>query len=73
MEITRGGEHARGGHHVDVGMPEEKVAESLDGDDEARLAVGLAGALAKPGGDGGVRSAVEFVEQGAVEFERVSD
>jgi len=56
-----------------VGVPEQKVAKSLDGDDEARLAFGLAGALAELGGDRGVGGVVEFAEQGAVELEGVAD
>ena len=46
MKIAVGGEHAGGRQHVHVGVPEEKVAERLDGDDETGLAFGLAGALA---------------------------
>lgn len=45
MKIAVGGEHAGGRQHVHVGVPEEKVAERLDGDDETGLAFGLAGAL----------------------------
>jgi len=54
-------------------VPKEEVPKSLDGDDEARLAVGLPGAVAKPGGDRGVRGVVEFVQQVAVIFERRAD
>ncbi len=60
----RGGEDPGGGDDVDVGVPEKKVAEGLDGDDEAGLAVGLAGAQAEPGGEGGVRGEIEMAEGG---------
>ena len=69
VEIAVGGKHAGGRQHVHVGVPEQKVAERLDGDDETRLAFGLAGALAEPGGDRGMGGVVEFAEQGAVELE----
>jgi len=61
-----GGEDPGGGDDddVDVGVPEEKVAEGLDGDDEAGLAVGLAGAQAKPGGEGGVSGETEMADGG---------
>ena len=62
------------GQHVDEGVP-EKIAARLDGDsdDEARLAVGLAGALAEPDGDRGLRGRLAFVRQGTVEFEGGTD
>ena len=66
MEGAVGGEDPGGGDDVDVGVPEEKVAEGLDGDDEAGLAVGLAGAQAEPGGEGGVRGEIEMAEASAV-------
>jgi hypothetical protein len=73
MEIAVGREHAGGGQHVDVGMPEQKVAEGLHGDDEARLAFGLSGALAEPSGDRRVDGVVEIAEQGPVELEGVAN
>ncbi len=73
MKVAVGGENAGGRQHMDVRMPEEEVAEGLDGNHEARLAVGLPGAVAEPGGDRGVGGVVEVVQQGAVEFERVSN
>jgi hypothetical protein len=73
VKIAVGGKHAGGGQHMDVGVPEEEVPKSLHGDDETRLAFDLAGALAEPGGDRRVSGAVEFAEQGTLEFERVSD
>jgi hypothetical protein len=66
VEGAVGGEDPGGGDDVDVGVPEEKVAEGLDGDDEAGLAVGLAGAQAEPGGEGGVRGEIEMAEASAV-------
>lgn len=53
-----------------VGVPEKNAAR-LDGDsdDEARLAVGLGGAVAESDGDRGRRGRLAFVPQGTVEFE----
>jgi len=73
VKITVGGEHAGGRQHVDVGVPEQEVPKGLHGDDETGLAFGLAGALAEPGGDGGVSGVVEFAKQDAVELESVTD
>ncbi|MFM1749387.1 MAG: hypothetical protein RLZZ188_3053 [Verrucomicrobiota bacterium] len=73
MKITVGGEHAGGRQHVDVGVPEQEVPKGLHGDDETGLAFGLAGALAEPGGDGGVSGVVEFAKQDAVELESITD
>ncbi len=72
-KIAVGGEHAGGRQHVHVGVPEEKVAERLDGDDETGLAFGLGAALAEPGGDCRLGGVVEFAEQGAVELEGLAD
>jgi hypothetical protein len=73
VKIAIGGKHAGGGQLVDVRIPKEKVPKSLHGDDEARLAFGLSGALAEPSGDRRVSGVVEFAEQGAVELEGVAD
>ncbi len=59
LPAARGGEvkgavgfkNARGGDDMHMGMPEEKIAERLDGDDQARVAGGAAGSIAEPRGD----------------------
>ena len=51
VKIAVGSEHAGGGQHVEVGMPEQKVAKGLYGDDETGPAFGVAGALAELDGD----------------------
>ncbi len=56
-----------------MGIPEQKVAEGLYGDDETGPAFGLAGALAESGGDCQVGGVVEFAKQGAVELEGVAN
>jgi hypothetical protein len=82
--VQQRGDELGGGEDLEValGAPrfsrgaktsEQKIAESLDGDDEARLAFRLSGALAEPGGDCGVGGVVEFAEQGAVELEGVAN
>jgi hypothetical protein len=73
VKIAVGSEHAGGGQHVEVGMPEQKVTKGLYGDDETGPAFGLAGALAESGGDCRVGGVVEFAKQGAVELEGVAN
>ena len=73
MKVAVGGEDAGRREDVHMRVPKEEVPKAPDGDDEARLAVGLPGAVAKPSGDRGVRGVVEFVQQGAVIFERRAD
>ncbi len=54
-------------------LPKKEVAKRLHGDDKTRLAFGLSGALAEPGGDCRVSGVVKFAEQNAVELEGVAD
>ena len=64
MEYAVGVEDSSGGDDVDVRVPEEKSAESLESHDKPGLAGGTVGAEAKPGGDG---------EMGGVVVENLPD
>jgi hypothetical protein len=55
MEYTVGVEDSGGGDDVDVRVPEEEIAESLESHHTTGLASGAVDAEAKPGGDGGGR------------------
>ena len=66
MESAVGVEDSGGGDDVDVRVPEEKIAESLESHHETRLAGGAVGAEAKPGGEGAMGGVVEVAEQRAV-------
>ena len=58
---------------MDVRVPEEKIAESLESHDEAGLADGAVGAEADPGVDGAMGGVVEVAEQRAVAEEERAD
>ena len=73
MEYAVGVEDPGGGDDMYVWVPEEKIAERLHGDDEARLAGRAVGAEAEPGGDGELGGVVKVVEQRAVPEEERSD
>ena len=60
------GEHAGGGEHVDVGVPEQVVTKGLHGDDEAGLAGGAGGAITQPEREHFVGGVVELAEQGGL-------
>jgi RNase adaptor protein for sRNA GlmZ degradation len=51
VTIAVGCKHTSGGQHVHVGVQKEEVVERLDGDDEARFALRLPGALVEPRGE----------------------
>lgn len=73
MEPAVGVEDFGGGDDVDVRVPEEKIAESLESHDEAGLADGAVGAEADPGVDGAMGGVVEVAEQRAVAEEERAD
>lgn len=73
MEPAVGVEDSGGGDDVDVRVPEEKIAESLESHDKPGLAGGTVGAEAKPGGDGEMSGVVEVIEQRAVPEEERAD
>jgi hypothetical protein len=58
-----------GGDDVDVRVSEEKIAESLEGHHETRLAGGAVGGEAKLGDEGAMGGVVEVAEQRAVAAE----